>query len=374
MWTRLFDGDPNWQPVLLALLPTLIVAYIISRLARRVVKAILTGILGDSLAVTSPLVRGPIRIVGAAVFLMVTGLLLFPAFEVAGLKPTTGLALRTLAEWGFTSGLRVLLIVLFAYALIRVTALIVRRFEHELTQGTGLNALERAKRARTLGALVDKVSKAAIVSIATLMILKEFRVDIAPVLTGAGIAGLAVGFGAQTLVRDIISGFFLILEDQVRVGDSATINGVSGLVEELNLRTIVVRDGEGAVHVFPNGAIQTLANRSKDFSYYVIDLAIPYGENIERVTALLNSIGKDLQADPQFGPFILEPLEVLGVESFADWSVHLRLRIKTVPMKQWDVGRELRKRIRQAFDRERLQIPYPALQPRPPESKPAPAP
>ena len=372
MWTRLFDGDPNWQPVLLALLPTLIVAYIISRIVRRLVKAVLVAILGDSLAVTSPFVRGPGRVVGAAVFLLVTALLLFPAFEVAGLKPTTGLALRTLAAWSFTSGLRVLLIVLFAYALIRATALIVRRFEFELTQGTGLDALERAKRARTLGAVVDKVAHVSIFSIALLMILKEFQVDIAPVLTGAGIAGLAVGFGAQTLVRDIISGFFVILEDQVRVGDSATINGVAGLVEELNLRTIVIRDGEGAVHVFPNGAINTLANRSKDFSFYVIDLAIPYREDVDRITALLNAVGAELQSDSQFGPFILEPLEVLGVDAFADWSVHLRLRIKTVPLKQWEVGRELRKRIRKVFDRERIEIPYPALQPRPVETKPAP--
>jgi small conductance mechanosensitive channel len=264
------------------------------------------------------------------------------------------------------------LIVLFAYALIRAMALIVRRFEYELTQGSGLDALERAKRARTLGAVIDKVANVSIFSIAVLMILKEFKVDISPVLTGAGIAGLAVGFGAQTLVRDIIGGFFVILEDQVRVGDSATINGVAGLVEELNLRTIVIRDAEGAVHVFPNGAINTLANRSKDFSFYVIDLAIPYREDVDRITALLHAVGAELQSDPQFGPFILEPLEVLGVDAFADWSVHLRLRIKTVPLKQWDVGRELRKRIRKVFDRERIEIPYPALQPKPVESKPAP--
>jgi moderate conductance mechanosensitive channel len=367
MLTRLFDGGANWQPVLLALLPTLLVAWIVSRLARRVVKAALTGILGDSLTPASPLVRGPLRLVGAAVFLLVAGLLLFPAFEVAGLRPTTGVALRTIAAWSFSSGLRVLLIALFAYALIRATALVVRRFEFELTQGTGLDALERAKRARTLGAVVSKVATAVITGIGVLMILREFQVDIAPVLTGAGIAGLAVGFGAQTLVRDIISGFFLILEDQVRVGDVAAINGVSGLVEELNLRTIVLRDTEGAVHVFPNGAINTLANRSKDFSYYVIDLPIPYRQDTDRIVALLKDIGAELQADPQFGPFILEPIEVLGVDAFADWSVHLKLRIKTVPLKQWDVGRELRRRIRKVFDREGIEVPYPALAPRIPE-------
>ena len=136
-------------------------------------------------------------------------------------------------------------------------------------------------------------------------------------LTGAGIVGLAVGFGAQTLVRDIISGFFLILEDQVRVGDVAAINGTGGLVEAINLRTIVLRDAEGTVHVFPNGAITTLANRSKDFSYYVIDLGISYREDPDRVAAVLREIGAELQADPAFGPLILEPIEILGVDAFA---------------------------------------------------------
>ena len=164
------------------------------------------------------------------------------------------------------SGLRVTLIALIAYALMRTMHLLAKRFEHEVSLGTGLDAIERAKRARTLGAVVVNVATFLILGIAVLMVLREIGIDIAPVLAGAGIAGLAVGFGAQTLVRDIISGFFLILEDQVRVGDSVTINGVGGLVEVINLRTIVLRDVEGAVHVVPNGAI-TLANRSKDFSY-----------------------------------------------------------------------------------------------------------
>jgi small-conductance mechanosensitive channel len=160
-------------------------------------------------------------------------------------------------------------------------------------------------------------------------------------------------------VRDIISGFFLILEDQVRVGDVAAINGVAGAVEALNLRTIVLRDGEGTVHVFPNGAIQTLANRSKDFSYYVIDLGISYRENPDRVSAVLREIGAEMQADPAYAPWILEPVEVLGVDAFGDWSMVLKMRIKTVPLKQWDVGREFRKRLRRRFDQEGIQIPFP---------------
>jgi small conductance mechanosensitive channel len=164
------------------------------------------------------------------------------------------------------------------------------------------------------------------------MVLREFRLDIAPVLTGAGIVGLAVGFGAQTLVRDVISGFFLILEDQVRVGDVAAINGTGGLVEELNLRTIVLRDFEGTVHVFPNGSITTLANRSKDFSYYVIDLGISCREDPDRVAAVLREVGAGMQADPQYGPSILEPLEIVGVDAFADWAMTLKMRLKTVPL------------------------------------------
>jgi moderate conductance mechanosensitive channel len=130
-------------------------------------------------------------------------------------------------------------------------------------------------------------------------------------------------------------------------------------VEQLNLRTIVLRDLEGTVHVFPNGSISTLANRSKDFSYFVIDVPISYREDPDRVAALLRTIGADLQADSTFGPFILEPIEVLGVDAFADWSVQLKARIKTMPLKQWEVGRELRRRIRKSFEDENIEVPFP---------------
>lgn len=356
---RLFYGNVAWQQIAMAVAPTLAIAWLAAHIAGRLATSALTGMLGDQLEPRSPLVRGPLRLVRIAVFLLAVALLLFPAFEMAGLRPRTGVGLASLLTWTFESGLRIALIVIFAYALIRASHLVVKRFEHELTTGTSLDALERAKRARTLGALLSKVATIVIVSIALLMILHELRIDIAPVLTGAGIAGLAVGFGAQTLVRDVISGFFLILEDQVRVGDVAAINGTGGLVEEINLRTIVLRDQEGTVHVFPNGAINTLANRSKDFSYYVIDLGISYREDPDRVVRVLKEVGAELQKDPQFSPFILEPVEVLGVDAFADWSVTLKLRIKTVPLKQWDVGRELRKRIRKAFEVHGIEIPFP---------------
>jgi small conductance mechanosensitive channel len=359
MWTRIFEGPVHWQALALAVLPALLVAWLVARLTRRLVSAGLRRILGDTLATSSALVKGPLRFVGGLTFLLVFATLVFPILEATGQRPRLGLRLRTLASWTFESGLRIALISLLAYGVIRVTALVVRRFEYELSAGTDLEALERAKRARTLGSVIRNVTTALVTVIAMLMVLRELGIDIAPVLAGAGIVGLAVGFGAQTLVRDVISGFFLILEDQVRVGDVAAINGTGGLVEAINLRTIVLRDFEGIVHVFPNGSITTLSNRSKDFSYYVIDLSIAYSEDVDRVADVLRKTGAELQADPRFGPFILDALEVVGVDAFAESAVVLKMRIKTVPLKQWEIGRELRRRIKKAFDAEGIEIPFP---------------
>jgi moderate conductance mechanosensitive channel len=359
MWKRFFDSPPEWHVIVAAVIPTVILAWIGARIARRIAAAGMRAVVRDPLAPTSPLVRGPLRLIGVTVFILLAGLLLFPALELAGFRPRTGVTLRTIAEWALTSGIRVLLIVLIAYALIRMTALLVSRFEHELNMRTTLDALERAKRARTLGTVVNKVTTILISSIALLMVLDVFHVSIAPVLTGAGIVGLAVGFGSQTLVRDIISGFFLILEDQVRVGDVAAINGTSGMVEAINLRTIVLRDGEGTVHVFPNGSIQTLANKSKDFSYYVVDLDISYHDDPDRIAKILREVSAEMRADPAFAPWILEPLEIQGIDAFREWSMVMKMRIKTMPLKQWDVGREFRKRLRKRFEAEGIESPFP---------------
>ena len=360
MWSRLFTGTVTWEPIALGLIPTLVLAWIAARTARRLAARALRRLLGGALAESSPLVSGPLRLLGVAAFLLVAALVLVPALELAGLHPRGGVRLATLGAWAFGPGLRVIVILLLAYASVRATSLGVRRFEHEVASGGGLDALERAKRARTLGAAVSKVVTVLIVVISAIMVLGEMNIYIAPVLTGAGIAGLAVGFGSQAIVRDVISGFFLLLEDQVRVGDVAAINGTGGLVEQLNLRTIVLRDAEGTVHVFPNGAITTLANKSKDFSYYVIDLPVPYREDPDRVAAIVSEVAAGLQADPAYGSFILAPLEIQGIDAFADWWMVMKMRIKTVPLKQWDVGRELRKRIKRAFDSHGIEMSSPA--------------
>jgi small conductance mechanosensitive channel len=191
------------------------------------------------------------------------------------------------------------------------------------------------------------------------MILRELRIDIMPILTGAGILGLAVGFGAQTLVKDLIGGFFLTFENQVRVGDVATINGTGGLVEAINLRTIVLRDLQGTVHVFPNGSFEQLSNLTKEFSYYVVDVGVAYKEETDAVAAVLQEVGAELLADPAYAVSILAPLEILGVDDFADSQVTIKIRIKTLPLKQWEVGREMRRRIKKAFDARGIEIPFP---------------
>ena len=194
-------------------------------------------LLHGTLATTSPFVSGPLRLIGFATFVLVFSVFVFPAFEAAGLHPRFGLHLRTLSSWAFDSGLRVLLVGVVAGVLLRAVAIGVKRFEHDVNFGTGLDALERAKRARTLGTVLTNIATVLVVLIATLMILRELHVDISPALTGAGIVGVALGFGSQSLVKDVIGGFFLILENQIRVGDSAAINGIGGLVEAINLRT-----------------------------------------------------------------------------------------------------------------------------------------
>jgi small conductance mechanosensitive channel len=170
-----------------------------------------------------------------------------------------------------------------------------------------------------------------------------------PLLTGAGIAGIAIGFGAQNLVRDVISGFFILLEDQVGVGDVARIQSVTGVVEEIKLRTIVLRDGDGAVHVFPNGTINTLANLSKDFAYANADVVVLHGENLDRVFGALRMIGKAMQDDPELAPLLLGPLEIIGVQELRDASLTIRARYKTLPMKQFAVAADLRRRIAIGF-------------------------
>jgi len=306
--------------------------------------------------------KAPVRLVRLLTFVIAFIALALPALALVGVAMPVELRGQRVGEWVAHTGLRIGIIVLLASATTRLASSTIARAEREMAAGGSVADVERRKRAQTIGRTFSRFLSAIIWVAALLMVLRALDVDITPVLTGAGILGLAVGFGAQTLVKDIISGFFLILEDQVRVGDSAIVNGTGGTVEQINLRTIVLRDLEGAVHVFPNGEVKTLANRSKDFSFYVIDIGIDYGDDVDQAIAVVRATAAGMQDDPAWGPHILEPLEVLGVDDFGASAVSLRFRIKTVPLSQWVVGRELRRRVKKAFDEHGLRIPVQQVQ------------
>lgn len=255
---------------------------------------------------------------------------------------------------------RIIGIIAGAYVISKIVNLAVAQMER-IVEGKDPAMSEAEKRAKTLGKIINSAAIVIVVGVSIMMILSEFGMNIAPIITGAGIAGLAVGFGAQNLVRDVISGFFLIFEDQIRVGDVARINGIGGAVEAIRLRTTVLRDFEGVVHTFPNGEIKQVANLTKEYSYYVINLGIAYSDNVDDVMDLLARIGEELSQDPAFAPSILAPLEIMGVDDFADSQVVIKMRIKTLPLRQWMVGRELRRRIKNAFDARNIGLPFPQV-------------
>jgi moderate conductance mechanosensitive channel len=341
----------------LAALAAVAIALIVGRLTRRLLRSI-EGERFHTHAIANATVRAVQRVTFALSLLV----LAFPALDLAGVELTVGLRPEEVTHWLVTNGARLLLLLLLAYATTRFAGSVIRRAELEIAEGSDYRAEERRKRAQTLGATFRRFFSILIWSAAALMALRELDVDITPVLTGAGIIGLAVGFGAQTLVKDIISGLFLIAEDQVRIGDVVEINGVGGAVEQINLRTIVLRDLEGVIHAISNGEIRTLSNKSKDFSYYVIDLGVGYDDDTDHIVEVVRETARELMQDPAYSSYILEPLEVLGVDAFKASEVTLRFRIKTLPLRQWDVGRELRRRIKKAFDARGIRIPVTQMQ------------
>jgi small conductance mechanosensitive channel len=225
--------------------------------------------------------------------------------------------------------------------------------------GERTGALPGVTRARvaTLTSVLRTLALVGLWSIVVVICLSQLGFDVRPILAGAGIVGLAVGFGAQYLVRDVIAGFFLVLEDQVRVGDVAVVNGTGGLVETVTFRTIVLRDLAGTVHIFPNGSVTTLANMTKDWSGYVVDVEVGYREDLDRIVALMRRVAEELRQDPAHGPSIIEPIEIFGVDAFKDASVVIKARLKTRPIQQWTVGREYRRRLLLAFAAENIEIP-----------------
>lgn len=258
-------------------------------------------------------------------------------------------------EWFLTSGLRVILIVILTLIALRAARFLSSRifmFKKE-------RDAEFQKRADTLSAVIRYVLVISILIIASMMVMGELGIEIGPVLAAAGIIGLAVGFGAQNLVQDVISGFFILLEDQIRVGDVVQIADKGGIVERMTLRMVVLRDLAGNVHYVRNGQIQVVTNMTKEYGRYVFDIGVAYREDVDEVIAVIKEVDADLRGDPKFSDVILEPIEILGLDRFADSAVIIKARTKTKPIMQWTVGREFNKRLKRKFDERDIEIPFP---------------
>jgi small conductance mechanosensitive channel len=260
------------------------------------------------------------------------------------------------------SSFRVLLILIAALVGIKFLRLGLNRLEVILVRAREPSESvpgAAAMRIRTLMSVLWTIVAGLVWFTAVLTILGQVGVNVTPILASAGVVGLAVGFGAQNLVKDFVSGFFLILENQIRVGDVAIINGTGGLVEAITFRTIVLRDQAAVVHVFPNGSINTLSNMTKDWSAYVMDVGVAYKEDTDRVVEVMRRVAGELQSDTQYGSAMIEPIEIIGVDAFTDSAVIIKARLKTLPTRQWMVGREYRRRLKKAFEAENIEFPFP---------------
>lgn len=280
-----------------------------------------------------------------------------------GIEGVPRLSWNDVVVWVRGEGLPLLFILGSALVLIRAAAIVAKALPDALVPARlpFAERMDRRKRVETRGRLARWTFSAIVLAIAAVMSLKTVGVDVTPLLAGGAIISVALGFGAQNFVRDIIAGVFMIVENQLRVGDIASINGKGGQVESIRLRTTTLRGLDGTVHVFQNGLIKDLSNLTMNFSYYVIDLGVAYKENVDRVMEVLKEIGADLFGDQAYASKILAPLEILGVDEFAASAVVIKVRIKTVPLEQWVVGRELRRRIKNRFDDEGIELPYPHL-------------
>lgn len=253
----------------------------------------------------------------------------------------------------------IFIILILSWLLMRVSRKLISTFKHYVTRRT-LDA-GSIKRAETLGQVFSNTAIIVILLITGMLILGEVGISIAPILAAAGVVGVAVGFGAQSLIKDYFTGFFLLIEDQIRHGEVVEVCGKKGKVEEVTLRHVRLRDFEGSVHFIPNSTITTVSNKSRDFSYAVIDLSVAYRENVDVVYEVMRKVGAEMRIAPVFKDKIIEDLEIAGIDELADSAVIIRCRFKVHPLEQWDVRREFLYRIKRVFDTAGIEIPYPHL-------------
>lgn len=255
--------------------------------------------------------------------------------------------------------LHVIVILILAWLLMGLSRKLIRVFRNYMSTRT--DSAEEGRRIETLARVFRYISTVVILLVAGMLALSELGISIAPILGAAGVVGVAVGFGAQSLVKDYFSGFFLLLENQIRQGDVIEVCGKDGVVEDITLRYVCLRDNEGSVHYVPNGQISIVTNKSRDYAFALIDVGIAYRENLDEACAVMREVSKALRADAVIGPKILEDIEIQGVQDLAASAVILRCRFKTVALEQWNVRRAFLGRLKQTFDARGIEIPYPHL-------------
>ncbi|WP_437616894.1 mechanosensitive ion channel domain-containing protein [Sorangium sp. So ce834] len=269
--------------------------------------------------------------------------------------------LRRAVAWVIHALPTALLLLFVTLVLLKGLHLLCRRVEVSLMRrsrsGDVKSVREIEKRSEALLGIIRTTGRVVIGVVVAMILLVQLGVDIAPLLVAAGIAGLAIALGAQELVRDVISGFFLLLENHLRPGDVVIVNGTSGVVEHIGLRTVSLRDDAGVVHVFQNGKIDALSNTTKEWSAVMFDVAVATTEDVDRAMRVMREVARELQEDRRYKASLLEPLELLGVESFDERAVVVRARIKTQPAEQWRVGREYRRRLAKAFGAHGIEMP-----------------
>lgn len=257
------------------------------------------------------------------------------------------------------SGVRIVGIMLAAWIAIAIAQRSIRALRIRIS--TRFDDHEARKRAETLGRVFRYIAAVVISLIAGMLVLSELGVSVAPILGAAGVVGLAVGFGAQSLVKDFFTGFFLLLENQIRQGDVVRLGEHAGLVEEVTLRYVQLRDYDGNVHFVPNGTISSVVNMSRGFAQAVVEIGVGYGEDLDRVMSVMRDVGRELRADPAYAEHILDDLELAGVERWADSAVMIRGRFRVAPLQQWNVRRDYLRRLKRAFDAHDIEIPFPQL-------------
>jgi small conductance mechanosensitive channel len=257
------------------------------------------------------------------------------------------------------TGLRVLGALVVGFLAYGLLVLVLRRVERAIGKPSPGVISAQEQRARTLLSLMRSVGLVLIVVATIVMMLGALGVNVGPLLAGAGVIGLAFSFGAQSLVKDVITGLFMLFENQFGVGDVIRIEGVSGAVEAITLRVVTLRDVHGVVHIVPNGEIKKVSNLTRTWSRAVLDVGVAYREDPDHVMEVLRDIGREMYEDPRWKPLMVDPVEVPGIELFGDSAISIRVMAKTLPLKQWDVARELRRRIKLRFDREGIEIPFP---------------